>query len=343
MNIWIGVEESQVGEGNVDNEMRIGFEPVEFELRNPAHHARAAELWTRACGEHFALSARALAFNTQPPLGARQAGRFARIGGELVGFVLASVLPGQALTAPPERGWIDALAVAPEWQNKGIGHALLSWGEDWLRAQGCRSARLGGSLRTFAPGVPTELHRADFFLARGYGERAENGRTWDLGADLAQYASPKFIRQLPVKIHPMSEGDVDALRAFLTREFPGRWLYEFEQHLRDGERLDEYLILKSERGVEACCIVTFEDSVRPVEHFYPAPLPRPWGQAGSIGVSADRRGAGYGSALLDAALRHLRGRGVRGCIIDWTYLVSYYERFGFKPHREYLMLTKSWE
>jgi GNAT superfamily N-acetyltransferase len=115
--------------------------------------------------------------------------------------------------------------------------------------------------------------------------------------------------------------------------------------LRDGARLSDYLILKNDslqsaRGIDACCIMTLEDSQRPVERFYPSPLPRPWGQAGSIGVSADRRSAGYGSALLDATLKHLRERGVRGGIIDWTHLVSYYERFGFKPHRSYRMLVK---
>lgn len=318
---------------------------LEFSALNPKHSsdlADAARMWTRACGEAFALSQRAVAYNTRPCVGGTQVGRFAHVDGERVGFVLASVLQNDARAASPDGGWIDALAVAPEFQKRGIGRALLDWAESWLRAQDCTTARLGGGLRPFAPGAPTELGSADFFRAHGYRARNENAETWDLGLDLRDYVSPAFLRAQDVVMRPARASDADALHEFLEREFSGRWRYEFEQHLRDGTRISDYMLLMSERGIDACCLMTMEDSLRPVERFYPSPLPRPWGQVGSIGVSADRRSAGYGSALLDAALKHLRERGVRGCIVDWTHLVSYYERFGFKPHRSYQMLVREW-
>lgn len=312
---------------------------VTFPLQGARAHADAAELWTRGCGEQFALPPRALAYNVRPCAGAAQAGQFATVNGARVGFVLASVLQNDALAASPQNGWIDALAVAPEFQKRGIGHALLNWAESWLRARSCTSARLGGGLRPFAPGVPTELGSAGFFRASGYAERQEHAETWDLGLDLRNYVSPASLRAQNLTMRPAQASDAGALHAFLVREFPGRWRYEFEQHLRDGARIADYMILESARGIDACCIMTLEDSQRPVQRFYPAPLPQPWGQTGSIGVSADRRSAGYGSALLDASLRHLRERGVRGCIIDWTHLAAYYERFGFKRHRSYQMLV----
>lgn len=318
------------------------MELYEFDLNDGRAHADAAALWTRACGETFALSQRALVYNTRPCFGARQAGQFARVNGQRVGFVLASVLQDDARAASPERGWIDALAVAPEFSRRGIGRALLQWAENWLRDNGCTFARLGGSLRTFAPGVPTELGSADFFRAQGYAARDASAETWDLGLDLRDYVSPAFVRSENLILRPARETDRNALHAFLEREFPGRWRYELEQHLRDDARISDYMLLESERGIDACCIMTFEDSQRPVERFYPSPLPRPWGQTGSIGVSADRRSAGYGSALLDASLKNLRERGVLGCIIDWTDLAAYYERFGFKKHRSYQMLGKGW-
>jgi GNAT superfamily N-acetyltransferase len=316
------------------------MERSEFVLNDGRAHADAAALWTRACGETYALSQRALAYNTQPCQGARQAGQFAVVDGARVGFVLASVLQDDARAAPPRDGWVDALVVAPEFQKRGIGRALLKWAEDWLRDNGCTSARLGGSLRPFAPGVPTELD-ADFFRAQGYAARASSAETWDLGLDLREYVSPAFVRAEHLILRSARETDIAALHAFLEREFPGRWRYELEQHGRDGARISDYMILESERGIDACCLMTLEDSQRPVERFYPSPLPRPWGQTGSIGVSADRRNAGYGSALLDASLRNLRARGVRGCIIDWTDLAAYYERFGFKRQRSYQMLRKT--
>ena len=61
----------------------------------------------------------------------------------------------------------------------------------------------------------------------------------------------------------------------------------------------------------------------------------------TIGVSADRRGHGYGAALLDAGLRRLHDNGINGCVIDWTGLVDFYARFGFERYRSYTMLARS--
>ena len=90
--------------------------------------------------------------------------------------------------------------------------------------------------------------------------------------------------------------------------------------------------------MDGCCLLTFEDSVRPIERFYPYRLPRPWGQAGSIGISAGCRGRGYGALLLDGALRRLHNNNVNGCVIDWTGLVDFYAKFGFEKYRAYLIM-----
>ena len=86
--------------------------------------------------------------------------------------------------------------------------------------------------------------------------------------------------------------------------------------------------------------LTFEGSVRVMDRFFPQRLPRPWGQLGSIGISAEHRGKGYGGLLLDTGLCYLRDRGVAGCVIDWTGLLDFYGKFGFRPYNEYLMLGK---
>ncbi len=85
---------------------------------------------------------------------------------------------------------------------------------------------------------------------------------------------------------------------FLRREFPGRWRFEFEAHLSEGGRISDFIALWTERGVDGCCLLTFEDSRRPLDRFFPHALPKPWGQLGSIGVSADiaRQGLRRGAA-----------------------------------------------
>ena len=261
--------------------------------------------------------------------------------GQPAGFVLASALPASPHVSPPQLGWIDAVAVSPAFQRQGIGSTLLAWAEGWLADQGCTCARLGGSLRPFAPGLPVELDRGSFFDRRGYQGHAGGGVDWDVAHDLREYAIPntKYLMS-NANLRPGQPGDEEAVLNFFQRAFPGRWQFEFSEFLREGGRRSDYVLLWTERGVDGFARLTFEDSERPLERFYMRRLPRPWGQLGPIGVSGDCRGQGYGGALLDAGLRRLRECGVRGCVIDWTSLVDFYGKFGFKPYRQYAMLFK---
>jgi GNAT superfamily N-acetyltransferase len=310
-----------------------------FDANDSAHVAALVALWNAACGANLAVTPRFVEYNMRGSTGAIQAGRIAIDDDALIGFVLASALPNDPQASPPEMGWVDAIAVAPECQRRGIGGELIAWAETWLREQGCARARLGGSLRPFAPGLPTELQTDAFFRARDYIPRPNGERVWDVARDLCGYVSTRSSDD--VTIRPAQLGDADALRKFLWREFPNRWRYEHEEFLRNGGRITDWMILTTPRGVDGFAKLCFEDSLTPINRVYPWKLPRPWGQLGPIGVSADARGKGYGGALLDAALCHLRDQGVCSCVIDWTDLVDFYARFGFEPYREYLMLIKN--
>jgi predicted N-acetyltransferase YhbS len=198
---------------------------------------------------------------------------------------------------------------------------------------------VGTSLRPFTAGVPVDLGTIPFFKTNGY---LEDDTVWDMSANLATYTPPPTVRPIEGVVRPAQRGDETALLAFLQREFPGRWRYEAEEFLRNPRcRLSDYLLLWTERGVDGCCVVTFEDSGQPIERFFPYGLPRPWGQLGSVGVSADQRGRGYGAALVDAGLRRLHNNGVNGCVIDWLVIVDFYAKFGFTPSREYRQMYKN--
>ncbi len=311
---------------------------------NPAHRVAIVSLWNAACGADLAINARCVAYNTRAATGAAQAGRIAIENGNAVGFVVASALPGDPRTSPPELGWIDAIAVAPEFQRRGIGSALLAWAEDFLRAQNCTCFRLGSGLRPFAPGLPVELGTENFFRTRGYAPRAESATVWDLARDLSDYSTirPSDDATNHPTTRPAQAGDEPALLEFLNREFPNRWRFEFEEFLRARGNFSDYYLLTAKRDncISAFARLTLEDSERPIERFFMRRLPRPWGQLGPLGVSRDARGKGYGAALVDAALRYLQARGVRGCVIDWTTLTDFYAKFGFAPFREYEMLEK---
>ena len=319
-----------------------------FDGSSPAHVAAATAIWNAACGAELAIGERAVRYNTLPSTGARQEGRLAVEDRRPVGFVLASAPSGSDPAAlPPETGWVDAIAVHPDRQRGGIGAALLAWAEQWLAGHGCTQLRLGGSLRTFAPGLPSGMGSERFFRRHGYENRPAGGVVWDVAHDLrayawqpGAYAGPPGAAGPASMARPARPGEEEALLAFLRREFPGRWRFEAQEFLHDGGRVSDFMLLLAADGVAGFCQLTFAASLRPLDRYFMHRLPRPWGQLGPIGVSQACRGMGYGAALLDAGLRRLRADGVAGCVIDWTDLLAFYGRFGFRPYRRYEMLVK---
>lgn len=312
---------------------------VEFHEMDPgesaiptAVQAAIVDLWNEALAPDMAISHAFVRYNLRPSAGVRRRVFLACTDDAIVG----AALHGEPAVNPLGEGWIDLLVVAPAFQRTGIGRHLLALAERWLAGTGCRGVQIGGGLRPFAPGVP-DTGVANFFHRCGY--EALN-TVWDMAANLATYRPPGNLSQGACAARPAAPGQEELLLGFLRREFPGRWRYEAEMFLANGGRISDYMLLWTERGIDGCCLLTFPDSVRPIERFYPYRLPKPWGQIGSIGVSADRRGQGLGSVLLDAGLRRLHDNGVNGCVIDWTTLVDFYGKFGFERYRAYEMVGK---
>lgn len=309
---------------------------IPFE-RGEEHYRLCAELWNVAAGEQLAVRPQFVAYNTQPMPGLAQEGRLALLDGRPAGVVLASA--GLAGGMFPGRGWVDVLAVTPQYQRSGIGSELLAWAEHWLAGQGARAARLGGSLNPFAPGLPVELNTQDFFRLRGYDVDAQHFE-WDVARTLNDYQPVNPGPLHGADIQPLRPGEENALIEFMQREFPGRWQYEVENFLRIGGRASDFMVLRTEIGVDGFCWMTFADSARPLDRFYMHALPKPWGQLGPLGVGKGCRGKGLGGAVIDAAVRHLQSLGVAGSLIDWTDLLGLYAKFGYQPHRQYRSLFK---
>ncbi|MBI5713335.1 MAG: GNAT family N-acetyltransferase [Chloroflexi bacterium] len=262
----------------------------------------------------------------------------------VIGFVLASAFGMTKI------GFVDAIAVQPLEQRKGIGSQLIAWAQEWLKAQGCERIRIGGSIRPFVAGLPTELKTESFFEKQSFKRISTD---WDVACKLRETKGRGEIKEMRKMIGAASDEDVSAMREFFGRAFPGRWQYEFEEFMRDGGRISDYLILKIENKVEGFIYLilkienkvegfiqlSFEEgSYRPINRFYMSRLPHPWGQAGPLGVSKEVRGKGYGAAIIDAGLQHLKDRGVDGCVIDWTSLTDLYGKFGFEKYREYAVM-----
>lgn len=323
---------------------QVDLRPISAD--DPTHIDAVAGLWTGACGAELPISPRFVTYNLRPTLNVLQNARFAWSDNEPIGFVIASTPTDQSIIRgatdseskdQSKAGWINAIAVLPEMQGTGVGRKLLGWAEQWLLEQGVSDVTLGGNLRPFTPGLPSTVDTMGFFARHGY---EATSSVWDVASNLSTYTPPAAVREIGGTIQPARPGQEQSLASFLTREFPGRWTYQFRQFLHDQERISDFMLLWTERGLDGFCQLTFEDSRRCIERFYPYQLPRSWGQLGPIGISADRRGQGYGAALIDAGLRRLHNNGVNGCVIDWTTLLDFYAKFGFEKYRKYVQLRK---
>jgi predicted N-acetyltransferase YhbS len=191
------------------------------------------------------------------------------------------------------------------------------------------------------PGLPEGLNTEAFFTRRGYYPREGQPNEWDVARSLSDYVYPAKAHIRGAELRPVQPGEAPALLSFLEQAFPGRWLFEAQEYQRHGGRMSDYMLLWTDKGPQGFCQVTFEDSLRPIERFYPQRLPRPWGQLGPLGVAAGSRGKGYGGYLIHAALHRLQEQGVDGCVIEWTTLLELYARFGFQPYSQYTTLLKT--
>lgn len=54
-----------------------------------------------------------------------------------------------------------------------------------------------------------------------------------------------------------------------------------------------------------------------------------------VGVDKNARGKSVGLALMVAALKNMRERGMEGVLIDWVAIRGFYETLGFVPYWEY--------
>jgi len=298
-------------------------------------------VWNAAAGDAFPLGEALFQQNTVDDPHFNAAGCVvarAASDGRVVGFCLAKVAQ-EAIGADgllPNLGWISMLAVHPEWRGHGLGMALLRAGEAFLRLRRRVQIMLGGDPAHFFPGVPDETGAASFFARAGYALR---GDAYDLRRSLRDYRTPPTVAASlaaasDLEIRPLEPGDRTALLAFLGATFPGRWRYTIARFLERGGPVGDVMGVVGRGGV-----LGFAHLFHPGSPWIGPSIA--WGGSGAVGglgpmgLSPAIRGRGLGLALVDRAAVHLAALGADEMVVDWTVLLDFYGKLGFKPSRRY--------
>lgn len=263
--------------------------------------------------------------------------------GELLAYAHAKVCrePIGSAGWMPEDGWVGAIAFEPTPSGQEAARLVLNTAIGWLAAKGRKRIHYGSDPAHLFPGVPVE-QTAHQHLLKEVGFTLSEHEVVDLVRDLVDYRVPAEVEETlhrwegVYEIRSCTAEEVAALRRFLQREFPGRWYYETERRLQVEETPHDILLLMQGEEVVGFCH-TFHRGSRQIgpSIYWRSLLGEAYGGLGPIGLAHSTRGKGLGLALLCKGVEYVQTQGASRMAIDWTDLVDFYARIGFRVWKRY--------
>lgn len=222
-------------------------------------------------------------------------------GEEVLGFAFASVPPWAAART----GYLDAWAVSPQAQGRGVGGALLTEVESRLVSAGCRWAQMGGNTWFYAwPGIDLAYTAALVAAERAGFIRQSLAHNMDV--DLTTWLPDAPRGEMPVRRAQATDGA--RLRTLVAAHFDSVWQRELDLALA---RPLPTVHLAEQGG----------DLVGFAAHgVYRADL------FGPLGTAPSQRGSGVGRSLLSACLGDMAAAGLPVAQIGWIGPARFYSR-----------------
>ncbi|HEV8339934.1 MAG TPA: GNAT family N-acetyltransferase [bacterium] len=302
------------------------------------------ELWSRRWGDQFPLDLALWRQNTEgDPRHFRPERCWVIEEGKALTGCLVLKTPDTPPAWPgqdPRQAWISFLALEPEREPE-LAAPLLDRALGWLRGAGFERVVYGGDPCHFFPGAPEDDSVLCRTLETG-GFRAGQV-VHDLLGDLHNYDVPDHVshslQRAEAAFGECSHSDAAALLEFVDTHFPGRWAYETRVRLAIESTPAGILAIKRGAEVIGFCHVYHRGSRRIGPSIYwRRAIGNRYGGLGPMGVAPGFRGRGLGLALFALAVEHLRRLGVERAVVDWTTLLGFYGRLGFRVWRSY----RSW-
>jgi GNAT superfamily N-acetyltransferase len=224
--------------------------------------------------------------------------------------------------------------------KKGL-KSLLNYIEDFLAGRGVKKLRFGGDPQNFLPGLPFSLKK-DYLNVLEEFQFEQGSIEYDLYRNISNFSFSRKVESVnQLSVRRVTRDEEEQLYGFLDKKFPGRWVYEAKNIGRIPGGLKDYWLLWYQGQ-----LVGFARS-NTAGSTYKGPNVN-WAHhrgdrycgLGPLGISKAYRKKGWGLYLIAEVINNLREEGYQHLIIDWTALVDYYMKLGFKPCRKYLTLNK---
>lgn len=253
--------------------------------------------------------------------------------GRVVGFVLALTrqVPLFLQGLEPEKSWITAFGVHPEYQRRGIGAALFDHVRARLKADGRKTIDIAPYVPNyFVPGIDINAYPGTLTFLERMGFKALYNAI-SMGADLSGFRIPAEIVELEqrreaedgVTICPVVPADLPELMPFIVKHFGWDWFRHAQEYLLElfgGVNTQQICFLVARRQGE---IVGY--CQQKLERF------------GPFGVDPACRNLGIGRLLLFRCLAMMSARHNYFAYFLWTGedAARLYSLAGFKRRREF--------
>ncbi|KMK75097.1 GNAT family N-acetyltransferase [Alkalihalobacillus pseudalcaliphilus] len=306
------------------------------------------KLWNQEIGTDFPMSERLLIQNSFSDHNLFHEGSYIVMNeqDELVGFIISKFFQEiTEVSLSQNVGWIQVLVVHQNYRNQGIGSDLLIKAERAFQHQHIKEILLGRDPFHYFPGIPADYEQTIlWFEKRGYEINEPYGRDYDMVRNFKEQEEVQRPNIEGISFSLLKLQEKELFLHFMKQNFPGRWQYEAHKYFEMGGVGREFVVVKKRGNIIGFCRINDYHSPMIAQNVYWSNLfERELGGIGPLGVAKEERKYGYGLAVVEAAVYFLRERGVESIVIDWTGLVTFYEKLGFKPWKSYRIVHKNME
>ena len=258
----------------------------------------------------------------------------AEAGGHLVGFVLSLIrqVPLFLQGLEPERGWITAFGIHPDWRRQKIGSRLFAAALARFAATGRQQVEIAPyTPNYFIPGVDIDAYAPALHFLECQGWQTVSTPI-SMRAELTGFQLPAEIIAIEqalaaqnIAIRPVTAADLPALMSFIADKFGWDW-YRFAQ---------EYLLTIFGAGADDICFLVAVQGERIVGY-----CQQRRERFGPFGVDPALRSQGIGRVLLCRCLAEMRAKSFHCAWFLWTGrdAARLYERAGFHTVRRFAVM-----